>query len=95
MQGVCKYFINSGSCCLGASCRFLHPDAAHDLAMKQRWVSEKVTRRCMRPTIPADSADPHGKVRAPRGRGRGWGMKELELSCNGCCRRARVPAPPS
>jgi hypothetical protein len=34
--------------------------------MKAQWVAEKVTRRCMRPTVPADSADPHGKVRALR-----------------------------
>ena len=64
MPGVCKYFINSGSCCAGPSCRFLHPDAATYLCMKAQWVSEKVTRRCMRPTIPADSADPPGKVHA-------------------------------
>jgi hypothetical protein len=62
VHGVCKYFVNSGSCSAGAACRFLHPDAAVHLDMKARWVAEKVTRRCMRPTTPADSADPHGKV---------------------------------
>jgi hypothetical protein len=63
MRGVCKYFVNTGSCSAGSSCRFSHPHAAAYLAMKAQWVEEKVTRRCMRPTVPADSADPHGKVR--------------------------------
>ncbi len=67
MPGVCKYFVNSGSCSAGSSCRFLHPDATAHLGMKSQWVAEKVTRRCMRPTIPADTADPHGKVRAGAG----------------------------
>jgi hypothetical protein len=64
--------------------------------MKAQWVSEKVTRRCMRPTIPADCADPHGKVRAlyiasmlpaPR--------RSPKLSRADCFRfrHARAPAP--
>ena len=66
MPGVCKYSVNNGSCSAGASCRFTHPAQAAHVAMKAQWVAEKVTRRCMRPTVPADSADPHGKVRALR-----------------------------
>jgi hypothetical protein len=66
MTGVCKYFVNTGSCSAGASCRFLHPDAAAYHAMKSQWVEEKVTRRCMRPTTAADTPHPHGKVCARR-----------------------------
>jgi hypothetical protein len=34
MPGVCKYYVNNGSCSAGASCRFTHPAAAAHVAMQ-------------------------------------------------------------